>query len=561
MLNQIYNLVGKKVLSIIFVLAFSGMVVGQSVLEVPATEADGTPIINALIKFVVADTNEAGQQRHDIYKLQRGKTYFYNQSPVFQNPITLIADEPGTTNETKPPKIILTVDDAGEAPYEHCITTFADLTVKNIAFSTTTVDGAYSWANVILLQSDGLRLVLEGCHFELSGWGMLEANVNNTVFIINKCHLRNGTVYDYGDEWCPFFMEINAGTADTLIVRNTTFFNLQGTVINIETQNRIGYLEFDHNTLVNVVKGFSSAVHAHTNSKITNNIFYNVGTHSNSVAEIMTGDDKVMDGVITADTLSSNLPGSTLPFVMDEKDRVFHLKNNAYYFTQNVKDYWAHYDTILVREWLDPRAETMFNDNVNYPNFIAENNVNVDPGFVNFGGTDGMVFQLYSHRDNGTFGFWGWDPDSALYPDVHWAFLQWPLPEDLSYSASLTSTDGFHVGSLQYYPSELALYEQNITSVENVTGNIIPQEFALEQNYPNPFNPTTKIQFSVPNSGKFNVKVYDVLGRVVATLFDGELTAGVHQVSFDASNIASGMYVYKLSGENVNLVKKMVLLK
>ena len=97
----------KKILSIILTFVLSGFTLGQSVLEVPAADDQGNPIINALIQYVVADTNEAGQQLHDIYKLQRGKTYFYNQSPVFKNPITLIADEPGTTDETKPPKIII----------------------------------------------------------------------------------------------------------------------------------------------------------------------------------------------------------------------------------------------------------------------------------------------------------------------------------------------------------------------------------------------------------------------------------------------------------------------
>jgi len=551
-----------RLIPIFLVFAMGSLAIGQTVLEVPA-DIDGEPVTNALIQYVVADTNESGEQLHDIYKLLRGKTYFYNQSPVFKNPITLVADPPGDTDETKPPQLLITTDDEGGTPYEHCITTFADLTVRNIAFNTTTVEGSYSWANAILLQADDLKIVLEGCHFTLIGWGMIEADVDNTVFILDKCHVRNGTVYDYGDEWVPFFFEINTGTADSLVIRNSTFFNLQGSVINVETQNIINYLELDHNTMANVVKGFTTAIHAHVNSKITNNIFYNVATHSYKIAEIEDGEDQINAGVITVDTLFSNEPGSSLPFVMDESDRSFVLTNNAYFFTPGVEGYWAHYDSVLAVPWLDARAQAMFDDDDSYPNFIDENNVSVDPGFVNFGGTSGMVSQLYNHRDNGTFGFWGWDPDSAIYdPPLHLAFLQWPLPEDFSYSASITSNDGYHVGSLVYYPSELEDYYDGLTNIEPAMNNNIPTEFSLRQNYPNPFNPTTAVEFVLAKNGSTNLVIYNALGQTVKTILDNkEMSAGSYTVDIDMSVHASGIYFYVLEQHNNRQVQKMVLMK
>ena len=542
------------------VFALGGFVMGQTVLEIPS-EIDGVPVINALTLYVVADTNASGEQLHDIYKLERGKTYFYNQSPVFKNPITLIADPPGDTDETKPPQLLITTDDEGGTPYEHAITTFADLTVKNIAFNSTTIEGSYSWANSILLQQDGLRIVLEGCHFTLTGWGIIEAYVANTVFILDKCHLRNGTVYDYGDEWCPFFIEIPPGDVDSLIIRNSTFFNLQGSVINIGTQNFIHYLEVDHNTMVNIAKGFTTAINAHLNSKITNNIFYNVATHSFKIAEIMDGEDQINAGVITIDTLFSNEPGSSLPFVMDESDRSFVLTNNSYFFTPGVTSYWADYDSVVAVPWLDARAQSMFDDDIAYPNLIAENNVNIDPGFVNFGGTDGLVAQMRNHRDNGTFGFWGWDPDPVNDPPLSWAFLLWPLPEDFSYSASLTSTDGFHVGSLEYYPSELTQYYENLTAIEHeMTGNV-PRIFDLKQNYPNPFNPTTTVEFTLAKSGLTSMIIYNALGQKMKTIIDNDLKSGPHKLVIDMSEHSSGIYYYVLKQRNNRQIHKMVLIK
>lgn len=525
----------------------------QKVKVVPASDAE-EPIINSLIKNIVADTTSDGKQLHDVYKLENGKTYFYNQSAIFKNPITLVADVPGTTNETKPPKIILTVDDEGAVPYSYVITAFADLTVKNIAFSTTTIDEGYSWANVFLLQKDDLNLTIDNCHFELSGWGMVEAVVKNTNITITNCHLRNGTVLGTGDEWCPFFLEINSGNVNNLIMRNNTFFNLQGTIVNIEKQNRINNYIFDHNTCVNVVKGFSD-FQGHLNSTITNNIFYNVGTHGVTKNFLKTTEDNIVDGIISVDTLYSNEPGAAdsikAKSPMKESERKFVVKNNLYFVTKGVKDYWAAYDSLVAIPWMNSRSIGLFNDKKNYPNFIAENNVEIDPGFKNFGGTEQMIAQLHNHRKAGVFGFWGWDPDSADLKE-HWAFLQWPLPEDFSYSANtIKSTDGFHVGSLKWYPTELAQY----TDVEDEIAEVTT--FELKNNYPNPFNPTTTIEFNLPVASVVIIKVYNVIGQEVASLVNDEKAAGNNKVVFDAGNLASGVYYYKVEAAPVNGEAKM----
>ena len=90
---------------------------------------------------------------------------------------------------------------------------------------------------------------------------------------------------------------------------------------------------------------------------------------------------------------------------------------------------------------------------------------------------------------------------------------------------------------------------------------IAPVEFALDQNYPNPFNPSTKIGFSIAEAGQYAVKVFNVLGQEVATIANQNFAAGNYTFNVDASNLTSGIYFYKLIGENVNLTKKMMLLK
>jgi len=90
---------------------------------------------------------------------------------------------------------------------------------------------------------------------------------------------------------------------------------------------------------------------------------------------------------------------------------------------------------------------------------------------------------------------------------------------------------------------------------------LLPKEISLTQNYPNPFNPTTTIRYALPTMTNVNLVVYDILGRQVSTLVDGLKPAGVHQISFDARRLASGMYLYRLEAGDKVFIKKMILIK
>jgi hypothetical protein len=95
---------------------------------------------------------------------------------------------------------------------------------------------------------------------------------------------------------------------------------------------------------------------------------------------------------------------------------------------------------------------------------------------------------------------------------------------------------------------------------------IAPAEFSLDQNYPNPFNPSTKITFSLATDSRVSLKVFDVIGQEVASLINQDLTAGVHNIDFNAAGINSGVYFYRIEASGVNGakfvdVKKMILVK
>jgi hypothetical protein len=95
----------------------------------------------------------------------------------------------------------------------------------------------------------------------------------------------------------------------------------------------------------------------------------------------------------------------------------------------------------------------------------------------------------------------------------------------------------------------------------NTPSNELPGIFRLDQNYPNPFNPNATIKYELPKSSDITLTVYDVLGREVSVLVNHRMDAGVHEVKFDGSNLASGVYFYRLQAGDFVATKRLLLMK
>jgi hypothetical protein len=100
-----------------------------------------------------------------------------------------------------------------------------------------------------------------------------------------------------------------------------------------------------------------------------------------------------------------------------------------------------------------------------------------------------------------------------------------------------------------------------VTSVEAIEDELLPTEFRLEQNYPNPFNPATTIQFSVAEHSDVKIRVYDILGREVAGIVDQSYQPGVYKAVFEAGDLPSGLYIYRIQAGSFSDAKKLMLLK
>ncbi len=138
----------------------------------------------------------------------------------------------------------------------------------------------------------------------------------------------------------------------------------------------------------------------------------------------------------------------------------------------------------------------------------------------------------------------------------------WQNGEDAEFPRGLDfSPDGkiAYVGTFSTGTPRIQKVVMGGTDVKQL--DAVPNKYELSQNYPNPFNPTTVINFSIPQSGLVTVKVYNTLGQEVAELVNSVKNAGTFEVTFDASNLTSGMYIYKISSGNFTATKKMMLLK
>jgi len=164
------------------------------------------------------------------------------------------------------------------------------------------------------------------------------------------------------------------------------------------------------------------------------------------------------------------------------------------------------------------------------------------------------------------------------YRDGHSEIYYKSSPDQgLSWSVDtrLTNTSGNGADSPSIFISGSGVYlvwqyNNEIYFKRNPTGNPIgiknisteiPSAYSLEQNYPNPFNPSTKIRFSVPNSGFTTIKIFDILGKEISTLVNQSLQPGTYETTFDGSGFNSGVYFYNLSAGDFNETKRMLFIK
>ena len=225
-----------------------------------------------------------------------------------------------------------------------------------------------------------------------------------------------------------------------------------------------------------------------------------------------------------------------------------------------------------------PSGNSATGDTLQIRNTILAGNVKLgDSANGNFGTQNWLQTGAYNNTIFGTASSVQLTDPFAVYPDAGEGTVNKWMP--LGGSPALSGADftnpnlaGFDNVTFRgafgptNWSSGWAVFNPRgyVIGINQISSNV-PNDFSLSQNYPNPFNPVTNIKFELPQSGLVTLKVFNTLGEEVATLVDQNMSVGTYKVDFDASNLASGAYFYKMTVTNSNGsftdVKKMMLVK
>jgi hypothetical protein len=573
--------------------------------------SEGQPL-GALNQALLGDTTATGERKHKVYKLQRGAQYILTEIINIDFPLVLVADNPDAQN--RPPIIRNGVDSEG-ASIPLWWRLMDNATFKNLWLSGINLagNGPIAW---ISQEATGTKKSFryEGCIFEFpyTWWAMFADFGGNNRYYFDDCifmNIGNPT----GATWNGAIF--HAAVIDSLVVKNTTFYNFGCFALN--SGDGTYYMEADHCTFVN------STVHPMNNHKgikqiITNNLFVNTHAFSDDIDEIKRHFDQEVKGIINyaeiqwdpvrLDTLYG--PGKFFGKNYDPNgdgkltpdELVFELRNNAWWYTQPVVDYWNQFPEVVANPWMNNYNKAMFTNKEAdwewkvwtytwpvdtagkpvYTNgpldstqvtmnhkpfqfFVEENTKNVNPGLININGTDALLaknsINIRKEWANETVP----DEDKVRFHgipagDGNGSYLdfasRWPLNFNLGYTNTellTASTRGGPIGSLQWFPDWVPT-----STSDPLAANMA---FGLSQNYPNPFSHTTTINYSVSKESMIDIDIYNSLGARVATLVNENKQPGNYSVTFDGTSLSDGIYYLRMKSGNQVVSKKMMLMK
>lgn len=524
-----------------------------------------------------------------VYELKANGYY-----PLASNPTTLR----NTVIVGEDNRILVNNNDAGSAPPLICgsggnsggIHAAHNLTIKDCnitpAASNSILGWLFLWAPYAPYAN--VNITADNCLFERTRYVFVRTDTAHCNITLRNCYFvnmsgqacrRSGGVFD------------SFAKMDTLLVENCTHIMATGSLYRFRyypKNYQFKRVIFNHNTFINCAGYVFMHPGYQSNMSLTNNIFINSNVQSypaiHSIDMYEQDPDWLPMGLVNV------YPDST--DVGDVKNKKFLCQNNLAYWDPSL----ANMDSILnanhvngVTNWqsqmiiMNSRTDSMFDDDSHYPYLVSGTWKNQMPAFTD--PQDLFTTQLVNLKAFalGTVDTQSTDilptwrlintgPDKYLHSD-------WLIPVDLSYSDTDLLTggiNGFPIGDLNWFPTQKAAWlAQRTAEYESIDDALnagmlvtavreplnLPAEFQLQQNYPNPFNPSTAISYQLSAVSDVALKVYDVLGREVATLVNEKQYAGTHLVHFEDSSLASGGYFYRLTVNGYKATKKMVLMR
>jgi hypothetical protein len=360
----------------------------------------------------------------------------------------------------------------------------------------------------------------------------------------------------------------NVSLDSLILVNNTLAYGFDRAIRHLKSVGRIDNFLLDHNTVYENGGRYGLFSLGAVGSKvtITNNLLIDpmaFGADTSTYRQFDFGEAGEFDAqgkvkmawIYNMAGANDSLPG--------KKATVWTIAKNYWYVTPQIQAVW---DSARKSGW-DPAIglgrfttdtiRTRIADTANA--FIKLSSfafTNVPPPMTS------VVIYATSPGPNGTAG----QSSGGVWPGYDRRLINYYRDTmDCSYSTSSPAytggTLGFPAGDLNWFPSKKAAWVVATGIAENPAGSTLPELYTLSQNYPNPFNPATQIEFSIPKQSQVSLKVFNLLGQEVATLVNGVLPVGHHTATFNASNLASGVYFYRIDAGSFSSTRKMLLLK
>jgi Secretion system C-terminal sorting domain len=523
---------------------------------------------------VAADTNANGTRKdtNRVYVLKRGGIYLSN-SHIDNNGYTLrIRGEYGSGEK---PVIWLVQNTTSGAYPGRFVYVDHNVKLKNLLVTGVAEGDTAAMSHMPggLLQtiSAGWDIEIDSCILTNSSGNHVRTDqacrvikVTNTVFgnmgYLGTSNLGAGKAFD-----------LRAVSCDTLLIQNCSFINSQDRIIRHYTSTAtINHLIFDHNTIVNAMAyhGLLSLGWVGAETRITNNLMIDPFALANDTdktrqVEFATSERDPWNGNRMAWVFTDTTGGHSA-------STNYNISNNYYAISDSGRAFYTRY------AGTSTGFPPMFNLPTEGSILTWYINKKVADSTVTFAKDNNIVLTKVPKLMTAMMGWYRspaggnktkntptslWSPAKYDYDRRTYQYYSDTL--NCTFATTLPaytgSLGGFPVGDLNWFPDKKAAWITWLTDVND--NNSSPVSFTLNQNYPNPFNPSTKITFSLKKSGLTTLLVYNILGEKIATLINSNLAAGVHEFSFNASKLSSGIYFYMLDSNGSNQVRKMMLLK
>lgn len=546
----------------------------QNLYRIPPYSVNST----FLNQIIVGDTLANGARRDSnvTYVLQRGGVYLLQTAITNGYPIRIQTHD--TTGNVSKPIIYLYPSGSTGNPPGTMITMRANVALKNLIISGYFEPGNYSLKDTSYLNHlqgslfntavAGLTLTLDSCILSQTNGNHVRTDQPLKTLRITNCRFTDMGFLGRSNLGAGKGIDIRAGSIDTFVVVNNSWVNWQDRIIrHFSSTANIQYLRFEHNTCVNGMSyhGLLSLGRTGRTVIIKDNLLYDafaLGADTDAVrqAEFTDSGEKDAFGFARMNWIFS-VPNDSTAWTIKNNSYVISAAGKAFFDSASV---WP----IVANPALTEGAILTYKINSRIGADSTTAFTKRTTSFPNMPKLMVTMMKWYrapkaSLGSGKTKETTNWLPQYDFdrrsveyYRDT--LNLAFPTTDAVYTSA----TGGYPVGDLNWFPARYTAWKNDATVDVQQGGEAVPESFTLAQNFPNPFNPSTQITFALPKASRVTLEVFDVLGRQVATLINGELrSAGKHAMQFDATGLASGVYFYRLTAEHQVATMKMMLVR